>query len=231
LLVCTLKDTKGISYSFERTNHQNPEWNNKDWIKRSNDWWFQVIARRLDRPNPDESHARTTRSAWTERERYNVVALVQSEYQKKSKLTSADWGKITTEHNKRFVGQMVRTGERYAIIAPEDRKVLKRKQKEFVSKDAEIKARTATAVQTMYKKWQTPSREDDDVEMDEGDIETSEGEAAGEVINPGFISEGDEEPVLKPDLKRKRDDDEDDEDFGGIGGFGGRTTRGLVHAN
>lgn len=208
LLQIVLQSTDGKKHTYSRTGYENPEWNNAAWIKRSNEWIFQIIARVLNRKNPETSTARPAREPWSERECASAKLLIEARRRSTNRenLVPADWEAIAEEHNKKFVGQMLRVGERLVVNKREGH-VLKRKAKEFITEDKQITARSAGALKTASKRWEDTanleqaSSEHPDTEMAENEVDQKEPEI-------------DDEPLTEEESRF--DDEGDDEEMGGM---------------
>jgi hypothetical protein len=182
---------------------------------------MQIIARRLNRPNPEKSTARETRAAWSERERDNVIQLAEQRLKRVTRLRKNDWRDITEEHNKRFAGQMLKTGERLVIPLATLGKPAERAQKEFVTKDCVFTKRSLNGITSMVKRWPETKHlirrsgvgGEENVKME---LSVSDEEDIGD-IDLEYLSGGDGSPGTEPGPKPEYDEDEDE---GGMGGQG-----------
>lgn len=218
-LTLTLRSIFGNNNVFNREFSGQPQWNNSDWIKRQNDWWVQIIARTLKK-DPDESNKRATRQLWSEREKANIARLARRlSREGATRIGQKEIETIADNHNSHWAGTYTRTGEKI-VYAPTD-KPLKRKNKEYFTKDVLFSERTAQSIRGMMKKWPDtkhlmdralPASQDEDGEEDGSGFE--DGGEGGVEITLRKTS-WDKKPGI--DLRPKREDD-DEEDMDGMSG-------------
>jgi hypothetical protein len=129
-LALTLIDTKGKQHTFNCP--QNPNWSSKEDILKSNTWYNQLVCRKLNRPNPDESRAMRYRPQWSKQEKEYLESLIKKKIRNtKRKPTGDDWEAISQEQNSRFLGQSVHPGQALAVNSEESKAKDPTKSKEI----------------------------------------------------------------------------------------------------
>jgi hypothetical protein len=215
-----LRDTQGVTHDFPCPD-QKPDWNSQEWITRANNWWNQLVARKLNHPNPEESRATRYRPQWTKQEKNYLESSIKRRIREtKRKPSGEDWEAISQAQNKRFEGQSILPGQAFAINNDKG-KGNTGKKNTVAKKKQEIPKRSSEAIQGVIRKWPNTIAIIDDL-LDEvgyyrSDQSDDEGAESGNEKEKGYTAEdnGSSDDTITG-INRSFPGDSDDELGGGM---------------